>query len=147
MNFLVWNNNLTKYRCHSGSLDELATIQVVSKRNEERGRVLRDELIEISTGIGICPGDILDASNMELRVRIMQHTRRKLDRAALERLGVSPMVLDEATLRNQGNPHVRLERLDSGGGLSLSYSYYGLALTDCCGGKVCYLPKLVLNCP
>ena len=99
-------------------IEELATIQVVSKLNEERGRALRDELIEILTGIGIRPGDILDALDMELRVRIMQHRRRKLDRKTLERLGVSPMVLDEATMHNQGNPHVRLERLDSGGGMA-----------------------------
>ena len=99
-------------------IDELATIQDVSKLNEERGRALRDELIEILTGIGIRPGDILDAWDMELRVRIMQHTRRKLDRKTLERFGVSPMVLDEATMQNQGNPHVRLERLDSGGGVA-----------------------------
>ena len=99
-------------------IEELATIQDVSKLNEEHERALRDELIEILTGIGMSPGDILDASDMELRVRIMQHTRRKLDRKTLERLGVSPMVLDEATMQNQGNPHVRLERLDSGVGMA-----------------------------
>ena len=80
--------------------------------------MLRDELIEILTGIGISPGDILDASEIGFRVWIMQHTRRKLDRKTLERLGVSPMGLDEATMQNQGNPHVRLERLDSGGGMA-----------------------------
>ena len=96
-------------------IEELATIQDVSKLNEERGRVLRDELIEILTGIGMSPGDILDASDMELRVRIMQHTRSNLDRDALENLGVSPLLLDKATSLKLGDPHVRLERQDSGG--------------------------------
>ena len=100
-------------------IDELAAIQEVSKLNEQRGRVLRDELIGILTALGIRPGDILDASDMRLRVRIMQHTLSKLDRGALERLGVSPMVLDEATLWNQGKSHVRLERQDSGRGYGL----------------------------
>ena len=47
-------------------IEELATIQDVSKLNEKRGRVLSDELIEILTGIGISPGDILDAERTSL---------------------------------------------------------------------------------
>ena len=95
-------------------IEEIATTQEVSKLNEERGRALRDELIEILTGIGMSPGDILDASDMELRVRIMQLTRRNLDRVALENLGVSPLLLDKATSLKLGNRHVRVERRDSG---------------------------------
>ena len=99
-------------------IEELATIQDVSKLNEERGRVLRDELIEILTGIGMSPGDNLDASEIDCRVRIMQITRCKLDRDALENLGVSPRLLDEATSLKLGNRYVRLERRDSGGDMA-----------------------------
>ena len=41
-------------------IEEIATIQDVSRLNEERGGVLRDELIETLTGIGIRPKDVLD---------------------------------------------------------------------------------------
>ena len=95
-------------------IEELASMQDVSKLNEQRGRVLRDELIEILTGIGISPGDILDVSDMEFRARIMQLTRRNLDRVALENLGVSPLLLDKATSLKLGDRHVRVERRDSG---------------------------------
>ena len=99
-------------------IEELATIQEVSKLSEERGRMFRDELIEILTGIRIRPGDILGASEIDFRVRIMQHTRRKLDRDALENLGVSPLLLDKATSLKLGNRYVRVERRDSGGDMA-----------------------------
>ena len=95
-------------------IEELATIQDVSKLNEERGRVLRDDLIEILTGIGMSPGDILDASEIDFRVSIIQRTHHYLGQDALESLGVSPWLLDEATSLKLGNRHVRLERPDSG---------------------------------
>ena len=99
-------------------IEELANIQDVSKLNDEHERVRRDELIEILTGIGMSPGDILDASDMGLRVRIMQHTRRNLDRDALEILGVSPLLLDKATSLKLGNRYVRVERRDAGGDMA-----------------------------
>ena len=90
-----------------GILDELSTIQAALKVTQQRNRALRDDLAETLTVIGIGPGDTMDASDMGLRIRMVQSTSQTLDRAALERLGVSPRVLEQATVEKQGRLHLR----------------------------------------
>ena len=95
----------------TGLLDELVTIREASKVTEQRNRTLRDELSETLAVIGIVPGDTMDAEDMGLRIRMVKQTSRRLDRSVLERLGVAPQVLQEATIQKEGNLHLRLERL------------------------------------
>lgn len=89
-------------------LEELVRNQQDRKLLHERNEKLRGELLNTLDVMGLKAQHTMESSGLDIKVKIMQKSSRRIIRERLEKLGVSPEILDKATEVKAGKKHLRI---------------------------------------